>query len=189
MYIPIYYSSITGNTKKLADYVAEDLRTLGHQAEVLPTSGPDKEEGEKGRGISVLAFWCRRSGLDDLSAARLSRWKGKNILAVGTIGGHVKGDYGDRVRRNVREQISQDNVCLGVCICQGSVDLKRIEKRRRLPRDSKHYVSDKKYRRFLETQGHPDQTDLEILFFLFIALWKRADAHIQRNALYDIKES
>ncbi len=161
MYISIYYSSITGNTKALADYVAEDLGSQGHQAAVFPSSAPDRDEDDEDRGICILAFWCRRSGLDDLSARRLSRWKGRKVLAVGTIGGNVEGDYGDRVRRNVSEQISQDNECLGVYICQGSVDLKRIERRRHLPEDSKHYVSDKKYRRFLATQGHPDREDLE----------------------------
>ena len=166
MDIPIYYSSITGNTKALADYVAEDLRILGHRVEIFPSSAsdqgsiPEEDSGESG-GICILAFWCRRSGLDDLSIRTLSRWKGRRVLAMGTIGGQVKGEYGDRVRRNVREMISQDNECLGVCICQGSVDLKRIEKRRQLPRESKHHVSEEKYRRLLKTQGHPDQDDLK----------------------------
>ncbi len=162
MNISIYYSSITGNTRKLAAYVTEDLRSLGHEVLLLETLDmvkKDKIEREE-PDVSILAFWCRRSGLDDLSAELLSRWKGRRIIGIGTIGGNVRGAYGDRVREKVKETIGQDNICLGVGICQGSVDLKRIERRRRLPKDSKHYVSPEKYRRVLKTQGHPDQEDL-----------------------------
>ena len=105
--------------------------------------------------------------LDDLSKELLSRWTGRKIIGIGTIGGSVKGPYEDRVRKNVTRAIEEDNICLGVGVCQGSVDLKRIERRRHLPKESKHYVSPEKYRRFLGTQGHPDQEDLDgILSFV-----------------------
>lgn len=163
MNISIYCSSITGNTRKLAVYVAEKLRSAGHEALLWDSSDlVRKDQGdEEEPDISILAFWCRRSGLDDYSADLLSRWKGRKIVGIGTIGGNVRGAYGDRVRENVKKAIGQENICLGVSICQGSVDLKRIERRRHLPKESKHYVSPEKYRRVLKTQGHPDQEDLK----------------------------
>ncbi len=163
MNVSIYCSSLTGNTRKMAVYVAEKLQSTGYEVTLLEASDVVRrgDGSEIIPDISILAFWCRRSGLDDLSANLLSRWNGRKIIGIGTIGGNVKGDYGDRVKKNVKEAIGRDNICLGVGICQGSVDLKRIERRRLLPKDSKHYVSPEKYRRVLKTQGHPDQEDLK----------------------------
>ena len=163
MNISVYYSSITGNTRKLAAYVSEELRLAGYDVKLLESSDTVKKRNicEQESDITILAFWCRRSSLDDLSIELLSRWTGRKIIGIGTIGGNVKGSYGERVRENVIKEIEQENVCLGVGICQGSVDLRRIERRRHLPKESKHYVSPEKYRRVLGTQGHPDQEDLD----------------------------
>ncbi len=163
MNISVYYSSITGNTRKLAAYVTGELRTAGCDVELLDSSDTVKKNVrcQQEPEVIILAFWCRRSGLDDLSTEILSRWTGRKIIGIGTIGGNVRGAYGDRVKENVMKAIEQDNICLGVGICQGSVDLKRIERRRHLPKESKHYVSPEKYRRVLKTQGHPDQEDLD----------------------------
>lgn len=159
MYIPIYYSSITGNTKKLADHIKKELTADGHEVQLFDSSlsgeGPPREAE-----VILVAFWCRRSGMDDFSRRTVSRFRGKKILALGTIGGNVSGPYGDRVRENVRAFIGKENICLGVCICQGAVNLKRVQGRRLLPKEDSHYLSDEKYARFLETQGHPDEDDL-----------------------------
>ena len=96
-----------------------------------------------------------------MSARQLDHWKGRKIIGIGTIGGDAKGDYGDRVRTNVGKAIERENICLGVEVCQGAINLKRVEKRRYLPKENKHFVSPGKYRRFLKTQGHPDQEDLD----------------------------
>lgn len=163
MHITVYYSSITGNTKKLAVYMAQRLRLSEYQVELTESSLALKEgyieEGQT--DIIILAFWCRRSGLDEVSAELLSRRRGRRIIGIGTIGGDAGGTYGDRVRRNVREAIEKENICLGVEICQGAINLKRVERRRYLPKESKHYVSPDKYERFLRTQGHPNQEDIE----------------------------
>ncbi len=159
MYIPIYYSSITGNTKKLAEYIKKELEADGHESELYDSALPGGES-DKEAEIILLAFWCRRSGMDDFSLRTLSRMRGKRILAMGTIGGNASGPYGDRVRENVRAIIEKENACLGVCICQGAVNLKRVQGRRLLPKEDRHFLSDEKYARFLETQGHPDEADL-----------------------------
>ena len=146
MNITVFYSSITGNTRKLAAYVAKSLEKDGYTVELEESSLPEDRDQTESilPDISILAFWCRRSGLDDISAGMLDSWKGRKIIGIGTIGGNAGGDYGDRVRSNVKEAIEKDNICLGVGICQGAVNLERIEKRRHLPRESKHYVSDEK---------------------------------------------
>ena len=176
MNISVYYTSITGNTRKLADHVTERLRRAGHEVELTDSSTRIRENdnGEKKPDVTILAFWCRRSGLDDISARILSHWKGRKIVGIGTIGGNVEGAYGERVRENVRETIEKDNICLGISICQGAVDLKRIEKRRKLPVESRHYVSSEKYQRILKTQGHPDRADLDCVAESVLKLLSRA---------------
>ncbi len=157
MKIAIYYSSRTGNTRKLAEYLRE---LLGKTHEVLcfqTAPGQEPVEAE----VYLLGFWCRKSGLDDLSLKLLEGMTGKKLLAFGTMGGGSDPSYEDRVLENVRRALSERNTCLGACVCLGAVELERVEKRRQLPPEHPHYVSPEKYERFLELQDRPNEEDLK----------------------------
>ena len=155
--IAVYYSSTTGNTLKLAEHTAKVLEE-GHKVVIKGVSEVKQlDEAD----LYILAFWCRRSGLDDASRALLGKCSSMKILAIGAMGGDVAGEYGARVERNVREAIGQRNICIGVFLCQGAVNMDSARKRMELPEDSPHYVSMEKYQRMLLTQGHPDEVDLK----------------------------
>ncbi len=111
--------------------------------------------------ITVLCFWCRRSSLDDLSLSFLDGIKGRNIMAIGTMSGDAEGEYGSRVRKNVQRAITEKNNCVGVHLCQGHSDLKRIEPRCHLDPKSPKYVSPKKWKHHLSIQAHPDEYDIQ----------------------------
>ena len=195
MNIIIIYSSVTGNTGRLAAYLREQLKVRGNDvgyfeagkvAELLSectgapasakssvpeelnsVSGGNKlPHSEKMRAsnpdsadIYILAFWCRRSSMDDRSRKVLGLLEGKKILAVGTIGGDAAGGYALRVEENVRKEISTRNDCLGVKVCQGAVNMARIEQRRSLSEDDPHYVNDEKYERYVRNIGRPNEED------------------------------
>ena len=154
MNIAIYYSSITGNTKKLAMYIKEQL---GEGASIYATQSATELVPAD---LYIIAFWCRRSSLDDHSIILLEKLKNKRIIAVGTIGGDAYGAYGQRVINNVTNMINVHNQALGVYVCQGSIDLKRSERRLRLPDSNPHHIDMEKYQKHVRTQGHPDSEDL-----------------------------
>ncbi len=170
MHLLICYSSLTGNTKKIAFHLAEQLRAEGHTIQLLNTHSALRElHGSEGRELPcadliLLCFWCRRSSMDSDSLKLLAEYQGQTIAAVGTMGGDSSGDYGVRVRSNVTAAIEEHNRCAGVFTCVGKIQESRTEARRALPKDSPHYLDDEHYARHLATRSHPDENDLENAF-------------------------
>ncbi len=160
MRIAVYYSSRTGNTEKLVTYVAEYLKEE-HEVSVFRTTDAVNTEEIAEADLYVLGFWCRKSGMDDLSLKLLESFSGKKILALGTMAGDALGDYGERVKGNARSSIEGHNTCIGVFVCRGAVDLERKRKLLLLPEDDPKHITQEKYERYLLTQGHPDEEDLK----------------------------
>ncbi|MBE5983628.1 MAG: hypothetical protein E7248_10065 [Paenibacillaceae bacterium] len=157
--IYVYLSSLTGNTEKLAKGVLEKLsRKTGsfslHDNEFLTSSA--------GIGkLVVLFFWCRRGNLDYNSQMFLEHCKNKKIIAVGTMGGYPSSEYGNKVKKAIFQSISQNNICMGVFLSQGKIDIQRTEYRKKLPPEHPHFLDEKGIRRHEESRKHPDEADIE----------------------------
>ncbi|GLB29103.1 flavodoxin [Lacrimispora amygdalina] len=157
--IYVYLSSLTGNTEKLAKGVLENLSRKNcsfslHDNEFITSSG---EIGE----LVILFFWCRRGNIDSASRVFLEHCKNKKIIAVGTMGGYPDSEYGSKVKDVVFQVISENNICMGVFLSQGKIDIQRTEYRKTLPPEHPHYLDEEGIRRHEESQKHPDQTDIE----------------------------
>lgn len=179
--IRIIYSSITGNTKKVAESIFDFLTDMDAEINSHKASGTlchdfytflkcfkielhdiktfHSEISDE--DITIICFWCRRASLDDSSISFLDKMHGKNIMAVGTLSGDANGKYGDRVRKNVQRAVAHANNCLGVHLCQGHSSLKRIEPRRHLDPEAPKYVSPEKWEHHLSMQEHPDKYDIQ----------------------------
>lgn len=157
--IYVYLSSLTGNTEKLARGVLEILSRKNwlfslHDNELITSSD---ETGE----LVILFFWCRRGNLDYASRVFLERCKNKKIIAIGTMGGYPDSGYGSKVKTAVFQLISENNICMGVFLSQGKIDIQRTEYRKTLPPEHPHYLNKEGIRRHEESRRHPDQTDIE----------------------------
>lgn len=157
-------SSCTGNTRKIAEALEEELKQESYQVHIWDKKSDDNISDED--ALFIVCFWCRRSTLDFESLKIVDLLKGKDILAFGTMGSYPDSDYGKRVEENAKEYINKRNRCLGVYLSQGKVSLKRTEKRRQLPKDHPHYLDEEGVKRHLESQKHPDENDIKnaILF-------------------------
>ncbi|MDO4553570.1 MAG: flavodoxin family protein [Lachnospiraceae bacterium] len=169
--IDAYLSTVTGNTKKLAEGVKNKLKEQGiclnlHENENFQ---PDNMENE----LILIFFWCRRSTLNPESKVFLEKWKGKRVIAIGTMGGYPDSEYGNRVRKNVRTDIEKENYCEGIFLSQGKIDEQSTAHRRSLSPENPHYLNDEAYERHLESRKHPNQEDIDGAFaFLLERLTK-----------------
>lgn len=156
--IALFVSSLTGNTQKIADALADDLKKQNYVVQMQDCC----EIGAQPitADYYILCFWCRRAGLDDDSKRFLARYQNISLLAVGTCGHYPDSDYGTRIKTNVAASINQSNHCLDVFLSQGAVSAQSTEFRRRLPIDHPHYLDDSSYARHLESQKHPDSADI-----------------------------
>ncbi|ANE22307.1 hypothetical protein AAY81_03195 [Denitrobacterium detoxificans] len=153
--ITMLVSSRTGNTRKIANAVKDELELHGYRVH-------ERDKGEAVRTENVIiCFWCFKSRFDPLNAKLLEDMAGKRILAFGTFGGYPESVYGNKVRANVTADVDKHNTCLGVFLSQGKVGTHNIEKRRALPHDDPHYLDDAGVARIMESQRHPNENDMQ----------------------------
>lgn len=152
-------SSLTGNTRKIAEGLEEELKRENYEISILNNKVDDNIQDED--ALFIICFWCRRSTLDFASMKTVDILRGKDVLAFGTMGSYTDSSYGERVRQNAHDYISRENNCLGVYLSQGKVSLKSTERRRNLPKDNPHYLDDEGLKRHLDSQSHPDENDIK----------------------------
>ncbi|MDO4977067.1 MAG: flavodoxin family protein [Eubacteriales bacterium] len=158
--IVMYTSSVTGNTRKVMDYIAEAIEDEGI-IERYDTPYWMKDPIEiSDVEFHIVGFWCRRGSMDDASLELMRSLKGKNVLLIGTLGNYPDSPYGKRVLENVKAEAKECNL-LGCFLCQGKIEESRTEKRRSLPKDHVHYLNDEGYKRHLDSRSHPDEKDLQ----------------------------
>ena len=111
----IVFSSLTGNTKKLAEAIYE----------VLPKDKCDHfgETGSQVRGSDLLyiGFWTDKGNADKKTLELLSKLKGKKIFLFGTAGFGASAAYFEKVLGQVRQSVAPGNVVIGEYMCQGKM--------------------------------------------------------------------
>lgn len=156
--LSVTISSVTGNTEKIARAVLKELDSMGVATSVFRNRAMEELPIEQ--GPLLMFFWCRKSGMDDLSLSVLEKCHGRAIIAVGTMGSYPQGAYGQRVYEKVKAQIKEQNFCAGVFLSQGKISEKRTEYRRNLPLGHPHRLDERGLARHLESRKHPDEQDI-----------------------------
>ncbi|MDR0856140.1 MAG: flavodoxin family protein [Clostridiales bacterium] len=167
--IPIIFSTVTGNAVKLALAAAEAVPDHIGPYNIRYVTGAGG-----GRGIHyvtdavvndydtlILAYWCDLGSADEDTLALIAGLKNKRLILLGTLGAPADGAHAKKVAETVEKIASRDNILLGSYLCRGSIDLHRTESKRKIPEGQKGRLDDAGYARHLQSQGHPDESDLE----------------------------
>ena len=85
MQIAVVYASRTGNTEKVAQYIAEGIRLGGHEAVLKKIAELDKAEDLEGYGAYV--FGCPTYHRDMTGSMKTFLFKAENVNLVGKVGG------------------------------------------------------------------------------------------------------
>lgn len=157
--IAIFVSSLTGNTQKIADAIKMDLEQKDYSV-VMQDSCMIMKTLTNAQ-FYILCFWCRRACLDDDSKKLLAQYKNIPFLAIGTCGHYPDSDYGYKIKKNITEYINEENLCIDVFLSQGAVFPFSTEHRRNLPAHHPHHLDDDGYARHIESQNHPNETDIK----------------------------
>lgn len=157
--VAIFVSSLSGNTQKIADAIKNDLEQKDYSV-VMQDSCMIMKTLTNAQ-FYILCFWSRRTSLDDNSKKLLAQYKNIPFLAIGTCGHYPDSDYGYKLKKNIAEYINDGNLCIDVFLSQGAVSLSSTEYRRKLPVDNPHHLDDDGYARHMESQNHPNETDIK----------------------------
>lgn len=145
----IVYSSVTGNTRRIAEALAEasgDALLDVREASDLP----DVE-------VLALGFWVRRGQPDEASQAVWRRLSGKSVFYFGTLGAWPTSPHAGRCREAAERMLRENgNRCLGGFLCQGRVNPRMVELS---ARKGTHPLTEERRARLAEAARHPDAAD------------------------------
>lgn len=153
----VIYSSLTGNTKK----VAEAVQSVIPNCDIFPIDNLPENIDEY-YFISV-GYWVDR-GLPDAKSKKLIRsLKNMNVALFGTLGAypdspHAKGCIRDS--ENMLKLSGKNNNVLGSFLCLGKIDPKLMDYMGKFMGDT-HPLTPERKARLMEAQTHPDNNDLE----------------------------
>lgn len=164
----VLYSSVTGNTKKLAEAIYEQLdgQKAIHTIKE-PVNFADYD-------LLLLGYWVKKGGCDKLTKKIWENIHGKKIMLFGTMGTDVNSEAGKALMKRIEEALPKDNTIVGHFACQGEMSLEtKKQYRRKLTLEPKKVHLKPLLDNFNNCLNHPDKIDLlEAKRFVYYAMDK-----------------
>ena len=155
MSVLVTYSSLTGNTEKLAKGIYEGL---GEREKSLL---PMKEVKDLSAYDTVLAgYWVDRGGPNEEAAAFLKSLEGKKVGVFATLAFWPDTEHGFRAIMAGEELVKEKNHVIGRFICQGRLDPKVLKVFETFPDDNPHKPTPEKRKRYRISENHPSAADI-----------------------------
>lgn len=151
----VVYSSLTGNTRKVAEAVAA----------VLPGCRPvpvaEAPENVEQYDLVAVGYWVDKGMPDKRTLAWLEGVKHARLAFFGTLGAWPDSDHARecmaRGEAAAREP-ARGNTVLGSWLCQGKIDPRVLEVMARVAADV-HPMTPERMARIEEAAKHPDDDD------------------------------
>lgn len=160
MNIAIIYSSITGNTKLVAETIKEELKNenivyFGKTIEEIPVAD-----------IYIIGSWTNKGNASEDILEFVKKIKNKKIAYFGTAGYGGSEEYYKLLFDRVKNNIDSTNQILGYFFCQGKMPMQVRERYVKMitenPEDTKLKVN---IQNFDEALSHPNAKDLNNVKF------------------------
>ncbi len=145
----VVYSSKTGNTRQLADAVAEALpgETEVHAVDTAPAP--------QGYDLVAIGFWLQAGRPDPAAAAYMERLQGdEKVFLFATHGAAADSAHAAEAMRYASEELATPAAVVGTFNCQGQVDPAVLEKISAKP-EPPAWIADAP-----AAAGHPDAADI-----------------------------
>lgn len=153
----VVYSSVTGNTKKVAEAIAEALAPDCdiHKVEDNPAI--------EGYDLVAVGYWVDKGTADAKAIKYLKSIKNAKVAIFATLGAEPDSQHAKDSLKKGRELLDSSNEVVGEFICQGKIDPKIIEfmaKHFGTSGKGFHVVDEKRKQRHAQASTHPDEQDL-----------------------------
>ena len=152
----ILFSSLTGNTKKLADAIHETLPEEGCEYfGAIKTPVPSSE-------LLYIGFWTDKGNADNETLTLLSTLKNRRIFLFGTAGFGGSDAYFQKILGQVRQSIDPSNTIIGEYMCQGKMPMSVRQRYENMKKQPLHLPNlDAMIENFDKALSHPDADDLQ----------------------------
>lgn len=160
----VLYSSLSGNTKKIASTIYEAIegeKEIIDMDEYINNNSIDYENYD----MLFLGYWVDKGICDKNSKLLFENMHNKRIALFGTMGASTKGSYGLNIINKVKDIFSKDNEIVDSFICQGKIadELKqKYEEMIKLHPENEHIRE--QLSNHEESQSHPDEKEISEAF-------------------------
>ena len=154
----IMFSSVTGNTRMLAEAIRETLPK--ENCDYFGVCGGAEAKSE----LLYVGFWTDKGNADADTLALLRTLKNKRLFLFGTAGFGIDTAYFDAILARVQAVPDGSNTVIGTYMCQGKMPPSvraRYEAMRTLPAPPANL--DAMIENFDRARSHPDADDLDRL--------------------------
>lgn len=151
----VVYSTLTGNTRK----VAEAIHAVLPEGTACRIAGeaPDPADYD----FVAMGFWVDKGGPDAEAAAYMKRIAGKKVFTFFTLGADPGSEHARTCAERAAAAYGEGCVHTGVYWCQGAIDPKLIEWMRKQPAGGPHSPTPEAEARWAKAALHPDEADLK----------------------------
>ena len=154
----IIFSSLTGNTKQLAETIRAALPAEGCDYLGAPETAELRSE------MLYVGFWTDKGNADSAALRLLSRLKGKKIFLFGTAGFGGSAAYFKKILDHVRQSIDPSSLVIGEYMCQGKMPQPVRDRYMKMKAQPEHPANiDALIENFDRALSHPDEDDLDRL--------------------------
>lgn len=152
----VLYSTLTGNTKRIAEAITE---TLPQGTPCLSVS--ETPENINSYDCVFIGFWVDRGTADNAAQAVLKKLENKYVAIFATLGADPKSEHALQSLKNAEKFLPNDKEAAGLFICQGAIDPKLIERMfKQFPEGHPHGRSAESEARHAQAASHPDVEDI-----------------------------
>lgn len=158
MKLLIVYSSVTGNTRRLAEGIARELADLQPAVADIQTL-----DGLPAADVYLVGYWADKGHADDLAAGFIRRLKNVKVGLFGTLGAYPYGKHARMIQSSAEELLDASCECVGSFLCQGPVALDLLARMKNRvgtscpAADLRHRIA----------AGHPNADDMRYAAGLF----------------------
>ncbi len=156
MKILITYSSLTGNTKKVAEAIHEEI---GGDLKPMSEASNWEDYDFIAMGFYVDKGWAAKD-----AKAYIDNVKNKKVGLFATMGAEPESDHGKSVLETGRALMKKNgNELICEFLCQGAIDPEIIVVMRKMAQrpDARHPITPEREKRWKDAESHPDANDLE----------------------------
>ena len=155
----IIFSSVTGNTKLLANAIRDAL-----PQENCDYFGTSSNRENPTSELLFIGFWTDKGTADENTLNLLKALRDKKIFLFGTAGFGGSEEYYQKILAKTKEAIDSSNTSVGEFMCQGNMPLSVKERDVKMIEEHGHKPNlDALLENFDSALSHPDANDLEKL--------------------------
>lgn len=154
----VVYSSLTGNTKEIAEAIYEAFGQ--DNADIYPIKDKEAFNIDQYDNIAV-GYWLTRGGPDQSIQELLAKLNNKTVVLFQTQGAELNSEHSITAFARAASYLGNNCRVLGTFASQGKINPAMLARRRTSDPNDPHAATERNIKRWENASTHPDAEDIK----------------------------